>query len=46
MRAIRANWTEEEKMQDRLKAKERMNRVRKARTLGKSLEEDDPENIK
>ena len=46
MRAIRANWTEEEKVQDRLKAKERMNRVRQARTLGKSLEEDDPENIK
>ena len=32
VRAIRANWTEEEKKEDRMKAKERMARVRKERT--------------
>ena len=45
VRAIRANWTEEEKMEDRLKAKERMSRIRKARTFGKSLEGESPENF-
>ena len=33
VRAIRANWTEEEKKEDRMKAKERMARLRKSRTV-------------
>ena len=33
VRAIRANWKEEEKKEDRLKAKERMARLRKSRTV-------------